>query len=118
VADGRRSSVVSLSIFGLIGTVWAADKVIPQGTEMRRNLYGDLATCEAAYPPPPNRCEQSTQTGSGGHAFYGGPYYSAYRGNAPVADPGPGRAGVAPASYETSTRGGFGAFGRAVHAAA
>jgi hypothetical protein len=118
MADGRRSSVVGLSIFGLMGAVWAADKVIPQGTEMRRNLYADRASCEAAYPPPPNRCEQSTTTGSGGGAFYHGPYYSAYRGSAPVGDPGPGRAGVAPAAFETSTRGGFGAFGRAVHAAA
>jgi len=114
----RRSQIVGLSIVGLVGTVWLADKVLPQGTEMRRNLYADRAVCERDYPPPPDRCEQSNSSGSGGHTFYHGPYYRAYRGGAPPGDPGPGRTGTAPASYETSTRGGFGAFGRAIHVAA
>lgn len=118
MAEGRRSRVVGLSIVGLIGTVWVADRAIPHGTDMRRNLYADRAACERDYPPPPDRCEQPASGGPGGHIFYHGPYYSAYRANAPSGDPGPGRTGIAPIAYETSSRGGFGAFGRAAHAAA
>jgi hypothetical protein len=122
VADegaSRRSNIVTLSIIGLVGTVWIADKVIPQGVEMRRNLYADRAACERDYPPPPNRCEDSGSSGSsssGGHGYYHGPYYNADRSTAAAGDPGSGRTSSTRASYETTTRGGFGSFGRAVHA--
>ena len=45
---------------------------------------------------------------------YHGPYYAASRGEAAAGDPGSGRSGVTPASFQTSYRGGFGAFGHAV----
>jgi hypothetical protein len=117
----RRSQIVSLSIVGMVGAVILADHAIPQGTEMRRNLYGDRAACERDYPPPPNRCDQHDSSGggsSGGHFFYHGPYYAADQSTAPAGDPGSGRTATARTSVETSTRGGFGAFGRAAHAAA
>jgi hypothetical protein len=114
----RRSNIVGLTVLGLFGTIFIADKVIPQGTEMRRNVYTNRADCERDYST--DQCQQNSSgggssTGSGG---YHGPYYRANTYNAPPGDPGPGRSGVFHASYETSYRGGFGAFGRAVHVAA
>lgn len=123
--DGnRRSNIVLLSIVGLVSTVVIADKVIPQPTEMRRNVYNNRANCERDYPPPPDRCQQDDGGGSSGGGYHGGgggyhgPYYSANRSNPPSDDPGPGRTGATRVSYETSYRGGFGAIGRTIHAAA
>jgi hypothetical protein len=112
----RRSTIVNLSLVGLPLATIAAAHIIPAETLMRRNNYQDRAACERDYPPPPDRCDQAT--GSSSH-YYGwhGPYYVADRGSPEArSDPGPGRAGVTPVSYETSTRGGFGAFGRTVRA--
>ena len=107
----KRSNAVLLTLIGLPAAVVMAEPLIPQGEQVRRNLYSDRAACERDYSP--QQCQQNT--GSGG---WNGPYYSSNR-NSPQAatDPGPGRAGAARA-VETSTRGGFGAFGRAMHAAA
>jgi hypothetical protein len=114
--ESRRSKIVGLSVLGLVATVVIADKAIPQGTEMRRNAYADRAACERDYPP--SQC-QSSNSGSGGGGSggggYHGPYYTANRSTAAANDPGPGRTGAA-RIYETSYRGGFGAFGRAIHA--
>jgi hypothetical protein len=109
----RRSSIVMLTLVGLpLGAVVLAD-VLPEGQQMRRNLYTDRASCERDYSQP--QCEQRTSGGGVSGGFYG-PYYSANR-NLPAArtDAGPGRVGLATSS-ETSVRGGFGAFGRALHA--
>jgi hypothetical protein len=115
MAESRRSAIVKVSLVSLLGAVIIGDKVIPQGTEMRRNLYPDRAACERDYPV--SQCEQTNVSG-GGSGGYRGPYYVADR-TSPAArsDPGPGRVGTRVA-FETSTRGGFGAFGHAVHAAA
>ncbi len=116
VSDSRRSNIVMLSLIGLPMATIAAANMIPAGTQMRRNNYQDRAACERDYPP--QQCEQSNSGGGGGTSggSYHGPYYSASRSTATANDPGPGRSGVTPASYETSTRGGFGSFGRAVRA--
>jgi hypothetical protein len=108
----RRSSIVTLTLVGLpLGAVALAN-VLPEGQQMRRNLYPDRAACERDYSQP--QCEQHTGTGVSG-VFYG-PYYSANR-NLPEArtDAGPGRVGLATRT-ESSVRGGFGAFGRAMRA--
>ena len=117
----RRSNVVSLTVLGLFATVFIADEAIPQPTEMRRNVYNNRADCERGYSQ--NQCQQdsggsSGSSGSGYHGGYHGPYYSASRSTASSDDPGPGRTGVTRVSYETSYRGGFGAFGRAIHGVA
>lgn len=117
--DKRRSNIVTLTVLGLFASVFIADKVIPQGTEMRRNLYANRADCERDYST--NQCQPSStggSSGTGGGGGYHGPYYRANRVSAPVEDPGPGRIGATHASYETSYRGGFGAFGHAIHVAA
>lgn len=114
--DGRnrRSNIVTLTVLGLFASVFVADKAIPQGTEMRRNMYTNRADCERDYSP--SQCQQNTGGGSGGGGYHG-PYYSANCANVPAGDPGPGRTGATRVSFETSYRGGFGAFGRAIHAA-
>jgi hypothetical protein len=118
--SNRRSNAVSLTVLGLVATVFIADKAIPQSTEMRRNLYANRADCERDYPPPPNRCDQdnggSNSTGGGHGGSFHGPYYNATRSVAAADDPGPGRTGATRISYETSYRGGFGAIGRTIHA--
>lgn len=97
-------------LLSLIGAVGIGAEVLPAGEQIRRNLYSDRAACERDYRP--DQCQQNSGGGSGWH----GPYYSANR-NSPSArdDPGPGRTGT-PVAFETSTRGGFGAFGRMAHA--
>ena len=110
----RRSNIVTLTVLGLFTSVVIADKAIPQATEMRRNVYANRADCERDYRS--DQCQQNTG-GSGGGGWYHGPYYSANRTGAPSGDPGPGRVGATRAAYETSYRGGFGAFGRAIHVA-
>ena len=113
----RRSTIVTLTIVGLVAGVSIADKAIPQGVETRRNLYADRAACERDYPP--SQCQQNSGSGGGGSGGgYHGPYYSANRSNAAAGDPGPGRIGGNRVAYETSYRGGFGAFGRAIHGVA
>ena len=110
---------MTLTLLGLVATVAIADKVIPQGTEMRRNVYASRADCERDYPP--NQCAPENSGGTGGYytgGYYHGPYYSSNRSQAGANDPGPGGSGATHVAYETSVRGGFGAFGRAVHAAA
>jgi hypothetical protein len=115
--DPRRSKIVLLSVIGLpMATIGIAD-MLPSGTTMRRNNYADRAACERDYPP--DQC-QSSSSGGGSYGGSGGgfhgPYYTASRSTAPAGDPGPGRSGIAPASVETSVRGGFGSFGRAAAA--
>lgn len=109
----KRSNIVLLTLIGLPATVLAAAALIPQAQEVRRNLYPDLAACERDYTP------QQCQPGNGSAVTgYHGPYYYGNRNAAQAqSDPGPGRAG-APHPVEVSARGGFGAFGRAVSAAA
>jgi hypothetical protein len=109
----RRSNIVGLTLIGLpLGAV-ALGNVIPAGQEMRRNLYPDRAACERDYSPA--QCEQHTG-GSGGWVGFHGPYYFANRGVTEArSDPGAGRTGQITRT-ETSVRGGFGAFGRAMHA--
>jgi len=106
----KRSQIVLLSLIGLPVAVGLAAELAPEGEQVRRNLYQDRAACERHYSPA--QCEPR----SGGVGGFHGPYYVADR-SAPSArgDPGPGRGGR-PAAIETSTRGGFGAFGRAAHA--
>jgi hypothetical protein len=112
----RRSSVVFLSLIGLASTVAIADEAIPQPVEMRRNVYANRADCLRDYPPPPDQCEAQSSGGGGSGGGYHGPYYSSNRSSATTSDPGPGRAGTTAVAHETSYRGGFGAFGRAIHA--
>jgi hypothetical protein len=109
----RRSTIVTLTLVGLpLGAV-ALGNVLPAGQEMRRNLYPDRAACERDYSPA--QCEQHPG-GTASSGFFHGPYYFANRSLADArSDPGPGRVGVATGA-ETSVRGGFGAFGRAMHA--
>jgi hypothetical protein len=113
----RRSNIVTLTLIGLpVGAV-VLGNIIPAGQTVRRNLYADRTACERDYGP--EHCQSSTSGSSGltSSSVWYGPYYFANR-SSPEArtDPGPGR-GVAPRSgVETSTRGGFGAFGRTMSA--
>jgi hypothetical protein len=111
----RRSTIVTLTVVGMVAAVSIADEAIPQGVEMRRNVYADRTACERDYTA--SQCEANSGGGGSGGGYYG-PYYSARRGSAAAGDPGPGRTIGTRASYETSYRGGFGAFGRAIHVAA
>lgn len=113
----KRSNTVLLTLVGLpLGAMALAD-MIPAGHQMRRNLYPDRAACERDYSP--QQCQQNTGSSSGGGhggSGYHGPYYYADRtAQAARSDPGVGRTGQV-ARSETTVRGGFGAFGRAMHA--
>ena len=114
----RRSQTVLLTLAGLsVGAVALAD-VIPAGEEMRRNLYPDRGACERDYSP--QQCHETSGSGTGGHGGgaggYHGPYYYADRNlRAAASDPGAGRTGQVTRT-ETSVRGGFGSFGRAMRA--
>jgi hypothetical protein len=111
--DGqRRSTVVILTLAGVVGGIGIAAEAFP-GTEMRRNLYDDRAACERDYTP--QQCQPVSTGGSFTYISYTGPQYTANRTAAPAGDPGPGRTGVH-ASVTSSVRGGFGGFGRAAHA--
>ena len=107
----RRSTIVTLTLIGLpLGAIGLAN-AFPQ-QEMRRNLYPDRAACERDYSA--TQCAQGS--GSGGAGFWHGPYYNASRtASGAASDPGPGRTGQVTRT-EVSTRGGFGAFGRAMRA--
>jgi hypothetical protein len=109
--DRRRSNTVILSLIGVTSAVVIAAEAFP-GTEMRRNVYYDRASCERDYSPA--QCEESSPTSG----RWLGPHYAADRTSAAArGDPGSGRTGEATPSV-TSIRGGFGAFGRAGHASA
>jgi hypothetical protein len=111
----RRSAIVNLTLIGLPFATIAAANVIPEGTEMTRNLYQDRTSCERDYSA--QRCSPISGAGSGSTYIGGwyGPFYSGNPAQAANGDPGPGRVGLQ-SSRTTSIRGGFGSFGRAVHA--
>jgi hypothetical protein len=109
----KRSQIVMLTLIGLpFGAMALANAFPPQ--ETKRNLYPDRAACERDYSP--QQCQSPSGSGSSGGSgsYWHGPYYSAGRsGTVASTDPGPGRTGQA-VRAEVSTRGGFGAFGRAM----
>ena len=114
----KRSQAVMLTLVGLPVAAVVLSNAFP-GQQMRRNLYADRAACERDYRP--DQCQPNSGSGTGssgysGYHGYHGPYYYGNRSAAAArSDPGPGRSGVATRT-EVSTRGGFGAFGRALHA--
>src|SRR5205814_2011276 len=111
----KRSQAVKLTLVGLPVTAIALSHAFP-GHDIRRNHYADRAACERDYSPA--QCEANSSSSSGttssrsGDGWHG-PYYSVSRAAALVSDPGPGRIGLSN-TVESSTRGGFGAFGRAM----
>ena len=109
----RRSTIVGLTLIGLPLAAVALGNAMPAGQEMRRNLYPDRGACERDYNAA--QCQQGTG-GTAGSGGWHGPYYYANRTVAEAkSDPGAGRTGQITRT-ETSTRGGFGAFGRAMRA--
>ena len=112
----RRSTIVGLTLIGLpVGAV-ALASVMPAGQEMRRNLYTDRAACERDYSATQCEARPGSSSGSTGSGGWHGPYYFANRGASEArSDPGAGRTGQVTRT-EASTRGGFGAFGRAMRA--
>src|SRR5207302_587199 len=116
----KRSKAVVLTLVGLPFGAIAIANAFP-GQELRRSLYTDRAACVRDYSVP--QCEANTTSGSdgpgghgGGGGGYHGPYYASSRTAASAAsDPGAGRTGQITRT-ETSVRGGFGAFGRAMRA--
>jgi hypothetical protein len=115
----KRSQIVGLSLIGLPLTAVGLANLTPDEKDVRRNLYPDRAACERDYRR--DQCEDRTGSSSGSSGRGGsvhGPYYYADR-NSPEArsDPGPGRTGQV-THTEASTRGGFGAVGRALGASA
>ena len=112
-APRRRSGIVALTLVGGLGGTMALADAFP-GQEMKRNLYPDRAACERDYSP--QQCQQGAGSGYVGSTWHG-PYYYGNRSTAAArTDPGPGRMGWV-TTTQTSMRGGFGAFGRAMHAA-
>ena len=112
--DKRRSNTVILSLIGVTSAVIIAAEAFP-GTEMRRNVYYDRASCERDYSP--SQCEATSSTSG----RWLGPHDAADRTSAAARDdPGSGRTWRTRAATptETSIRGGFGAFGLATHATA
>jgi hypothetical protein len=110
----KRSNIVILSLLGIsLGAVEIAGAF--PGEQMRRNLYPDRTACERDYSPA--QCQPGSGSGTGHSSGFHGPYYYANRSlTAARSDPGMGRTGQITAT-QTSIRGGFGAFGRAMHAA-
>ena len=112
----KRSQAVILTMVGLPVAAIAIGNAFPP-QQMRRNLYADRAACERDYRP--DQCQSNSASGTGSSGYTGGfhgPYYYANRSSSAArSDPGPGRSGSA-ISVQASTRGGFGAFGRAMHA--
>jgi hypothetical protein len=125
-----RSAVVTLTLLPL-GAL-ALSHVYPS-QEMRRNLYPDRATCEQDYSP--QQCQQGIGSGTGyATSSWHGPYYYSNRASTQAqTDPGSGRMHWATATQvsmrgfgfgfsrasasgtsgtASSTRGGFGSFGR------
>jgi hypothetical protein len=116
----KRSQIVVLTLIGVpFGAIALADAF--PGQQVRRNLYPDQAACVRDYSPQQCQANSSSSGGGsggghGGGGGYHGPYYASNRTTAGVAsDPGPGRTGQITRT-ETSVRGGFGAFGRAMRA--
>lgn len=115
--SSKRSQIVVLTLVGLpLGAAALANAFPTQ--EMRRNLYPDRAACERDYSPEQCNSHSVGLGGSSAIAAWCGPYYHSSRGlPAARSDPGPGRTGQVTRT-QTSMRGGFGSFGRAVHASA
>jgi hypothetical protein len=110
----KRSQAVMLTLVGLpVAAVTLANAFPPH--QMRRNLYPDRAACEHDYSAA--QCQSNSGSGTGSYAGgFHGPYYYGNRSAAAArSDPGPGRSGQV-SRTEVSTRGGFGAFGRAMRA--
>jgi hypothetical protein len=113
----KLSRTVNLVILGLLGTAVALP-LLPQGEEMRRNVYRTKEDCLSDYSEP--ECEP-TREGSGGHgsgSWYRGPTYRSDRTGNPN-DAGPGRyqntygaRNPSALSSESSFRGGFGNISR------
>ncbi|MBV9829809.1 MAG: hypothetical protein JO001_29665 [Alphaproteobacteria bacterium] len=115
----KRSSTVILTLVGLSVGAVAVANAFPD-RQVKRNLYADRAACERDYSAA--QCE-APSGGTGPHTggstgyFWHGPYYSSDRSSGSAAsDPGPGRTGQITRT-EISTRGGFGAIGRAIRGA-
>jgi len=109
----KRSKIVLLTLIGLpFGAIAIADAF--PGQEMRRNLYPDRGACERDYSP--QQCEPHSGSSGGGGGGYHGPYYGSRIASGASGDPGAGRTGQI-THTETSVRGGFGSFGRAMRAA-
>jgi hypothetical protein len=113
----KSSRIVNLVILGVFGTAIALP-LLPQGEEMRRNVYRSKDDCLSDYSEP--ECEPTNQgNSSGGSSYwYRGPQYRADPTGNP-GDPGPGRYNGANslrspgiANTETSYRGGFGNISR------
>lgn len=111
----RRSTIVLVTAIGIPAAFAIAEPFLSRGPTLQRNLYADRAACERDYAA--NQCQQrGSSGGSYSSTSWHGPYYNANRSTPEArADPGPGRSG-ARAGVEASTRGGFGAFGRAMRA--
>lgn len=109
--DRRRSLIVPLTVLGLT-SAFAAGPYLPQGKEVRRNIYQDRQSCERDYSP--TQCESGQGGSSGGGGWFGPRYYVDRSQPEAKSDPGPGRYGLTTKS-ETSIRGGFGRVGRFLH---
>lgn len=109
----KRSHIVVLTLLGVsFGAVELAGAF--PGQQMRRNLYPDRAACERDYSAA--QCQPGTGSSTAHSSGFSGPYYYANRSLAAArSDPGMGRTGQITAT-QTSIRGGFGSFGRAMHA--
>lgn len=105
-----RSRLVVVTFVGMAG-VAAAVAAMPESQTVRRNLYGDRASCERDYSPAQCEPRGGGGGGVGGGRWMGPEYYEDRRLPEASRDPGPGRAGLAQ-GVRTSKRGGFGATGR------
>jgi hypothetical protein len=110
----KRSNIVVLTLVGLPFGAMALGSVLPAGQEVRRNLYPDRAACLRDYSAQQCEPHGGSSTGGGGGGGYHGPYYAS-RSASGAGDPGAGRTGQITAT-QTSVRGGFGSFGRAMSA--
>jgi hypothetical protein len=113
----KRSQIVALTLIGLPFGALTIAEMLPPGREMRRNIYSSREECEQDYRR--DQCQQGSGTSStsyyGGRAWYGPDYYADRSTAEARTDPGTGRTGRVTRT-ETSTRGGFGGFGRSAHA--
>jgi hypothetical protein len=109
----KRSNIVVLTLVGLPFGAMALGSVMPAGQEMRRNLYPDRGACVRDYSA--QQCEPHSGSSTGGGGGYHGPYYASRIASGAAGDPGAGRTGQITRT-ETSVRGGFGSFGRAMRA--
>lgn len=113
----KRSNIVLLTLVGLPFGAMALGDIMPAGQQVRRNLYPDRGACERDYSPQqcaPNSGSSSGGSGGGGGGYHG-PYYAGRIASGASGDPGAGRTGQLTRT-ETSVRGGFGSFGRAMRA--